>query len=208
MRPPAHPRAGRVQDAALATPSQHPGSSRATTRSDASHHPQRLVHEPRLELDSHHLKLGSCDAQRRFLARPSAWTTKRHSRTRSAGFAWYSPAYPASAQRLASGMGSRGVDDRSRALGASELRQVRKEAAPRTPSEVPRFRPIRAGDADSSGDTALDEERVADRHSVVCRRTRSGADFHARPPRHAGSQSRRSDPLSSRRCDRLALALA
>src|SRR5262245_54630225 len=45
----------------------------------------------------------------------------------------------------------------SRALGASEPRQVRKEAALRTPSQVPRSRPIRAGDADSSGDTDLDD---------------------------------------------------
>ena len=45
----------------------------------------------------------------------------------------------------------------SRALGASEPRQVRKEAALRTPSQVPRLRPIRAGDADTSGDTALDD---------------------------------------------------
>ena len=45
----------------------------------------------------------------------------------------------------------------SRALGASEPRQVRKEAALRTPSQVPRLRPIRAGDADTSGDTDLDD---------------------------------------------------
>src|SRR5688500_2728947 len=44
-----------------------------------------------------------------------------------------------------------------RALGASEPRQVRKEAALRTPSQVPRLRPIRAGDADTSGDTAFDD---------------------------------------------------
>src|SRR4029078_8691194 len=45
----------------------------------------------------------------------------------------------------------------SRALGASEPRQVRKEAALRTPSQVPRSRPIRAGDAGSSGDIDLDD---------------------------------------------------
>jgi hypothetical protein len=45
----------------------------------------------------------------------------------------------------------------SRALGASEPRQVRKEAALRTPSQVPRLRPIRAGDADTSGETAFDD---------------------------------------------------
>src|SRR5262245_60165038 len=45
----------------------------------------------------------------------------------------------------------------SRALGASEPRQVRKEAALRTPSQVPRLRPIRAGDAGTSGDTDLDD---------------------------------------------------
>ena len=45
----------------------------------------------------------------------------------------------------------------SRALGASEPRQVRKEAALRTPSQVPRLRPIRAGDTDTSGDTDLDD---------------------------------------------------
>ncbi len=33
----------------------------------------------------------------------------------------------------------------SRALGAFEPRQVRKEAALRTPSQVPRYRPTRAG---------------------------------------------------------------
>src|SRR5262245_60342209 len=44
----------------------------------------------------------------------------------------------------------------SRALGASEPRQVRKEAALRTPSQVPRLRPIRAGDADTSGEADLD----------------------------------------------------
>ena len=43
------------------------------------------------------------------------------------------------------------------ALGASEPRQVRKEAALRTPSQVPRLRPIRAGDADASGDAAFDD---------------------------------------------------
>jgi MMP 1-O-methyltransferase len=45
----------------------------------------------------------------------------------------------------------------SRALGASEPRQVRKEAALRTPSQVPRLRPVRAGDTDTSGDTDLDD---------------------------------------------------
>lgn len=45
----------------------------------------------------------------------------------------------------------------SRALRASEPRQVRKEAALRTPSQVPRLRPIRASDVDTSGDTALDD---------------------------------------------------
>src|SRR5688572_30406884 len=45
----------------------------------------------------------------------------------------------------------------SRALGASEPRQVRKEAALRTPSQVPRLRPIRAGDTDTSGETAFDD---------------------------------------------------
>src|SRR6476469_1041399 len=44
----------------------------------------------------------------------------------------------------------------SRALGASEPRQVRKEAALRTPSQVPRLRPIRAGDAGTSGDADLE----------------------------------------------------
>ncbi len=44
-----------------------------------------------------------------------------------------------------------------RALGASEPRQVRKEAALRTPSQVPRLRPIRANDADTSGDADLDD---------------------------------------------------
>jgi SAM-dependent methyltransferase len=46
----------------------------------------------------------------------------------------------------------------SRALGASEPRQVRKEAALRTPSQVPRYRPIRASDADTSGDADLEDE--------------------------------------------------
>src|SRR4026207_2085005 len=45
----------------------------------------------------------------------------------------------------------------SRALGASEPRQVRKEAALRTPSQVPRLRPIRAGDTGTSGDADLDD---------------------------------------------------
>jgi hypothetical protein len=45
----------------------------------------------------------------------------------------------------------------SRALGASEPRQVRKEAALRTPSQVPRLRPIRAGDVDTSGDADLED---------------------------------------------------
>src|SRR6185312_12345808 len=45
----------------------------------------------------------------------------------------------------------------SRALGASEPRQVRKEAALRTPSQVPRLRPIRAGGAGTSGDADLDD---------------------------------------------------
>src|SRR4029450_5945222 len=44
----------------------------------------------------------------------------------------------------------------SRALGTSEPRQVRKEAALRTSSQVPRPRPIRAGDAGTSGDTDLE----------------------------------------------------
>ena len=44
----------------------------------------------------------------------------------------------------------------SRALGASEPRQVRKEAALRTPSQVPRLRPIRVGDAGTSGDADLE----------------------------------------------------
>ena len=44
----------------------------------------------------------------------------------------------------------------SRALGASEPRQVRKEAALRTPSQVPRYRPIRVSDADTSGDADLE----------------------------------------------------
>ena len=44
----------------------------------------------------------------------------------------------------------------SRALGAFEPRQVRKEAALRTPSQVPRLRPIRAGDAGTSGDADLE----------------------------------------------------
>ena len=38
----------------------------------------------------------------------------------------------------------------SRALGAFEPRQVRKEAALRTPSQVPRHRPTRAGGGDST----------------------------------------------------------
>src|ERR1700675_642536 len=45
----------------------------------------------------------------------------------------------------------------SRALGASEPRQVRKEAALRTPSQVPRYRPIRASDAGTSGDADLED---------------------------------------------------
>src|SRR4029078_10357300 len=43
-----------------------------------------------------------------------------------------------------------------RALGASEPRQARKEAALKTPSQVPRLRPIRAGDADTSGEADLE----------------------------------------------------
>ena len=45
----------------------------------------------------------------------------------------------------------------SRALGAFEPRQVRKEAALRTPSQVPRLRPIRAGGAGTSAGHRLDD---------------------------------------------------
>ena len=48
----------------------------------------------------------------------------------------------------------------SRALGASEPRQVRKEAALRTPSQVPRLRPIRASDVDTSGESLSTTERA------------------------------------------------
>src|SRR4029078_5229662 len=57
------------------------------------------------------------------------------------------------------GMGHRHVSLTvgSRALRAFEPRQVRKEAALRTPSQVPRFRPARAGDAVSSGEARFDD---------------------------------------------------
>lgn len=45
----------------------------------------------------------------------------------------------------------------SLAARAVEPRQVRKEAALRTPSQVPRFRPARAGDAESSGEARFDD---------------------------------------------------
>ncbi len=48
----------------------------------------------------------------------------------------------------------------SRALGAFEPRQVRKEAALRTPSQVPRHRPTRAGGGDTPGATCTTTERV------------------------------------------------
>src|SRR4249919_1222564 len=73
----------------------------------------------------------------------------------------------------------------SRALGASEPRQVRKEAALRTPSQVPRLRPIRAGDAGTSGDTDFDDG-VRGRALETCanrgyQRTRPGPDLELPP---------------------------
>jgi hypothetical protein len=45
----------------------------------------------------------------------------------------------------------------SRALGAFEPRQVRKEAALRTPSQVPRHRPTRAGGGGTTRDRLHDD---------------------------------------------------
>ena len=45
----------------------------------------------------------------------------------------------------------------SRALGAFEPRQVRKEAALRTPSQVPRHRPTRAGGGDTTRDCLFED---------------------------------------------------
>src|SRR4249919_4335987 len=59
----------------------------------------------------------------------------------------------------------------SRALGASEPRQVRKEAALRTPSQVPRLRPIRASDAGTSGDADLEagaRSRASPARGLTC----------------------------------------
>ena len=45
----------------------------------------------------------------------------------------------------------------SRALGAFEPRQIRKEAALRTPSQVPRYRPTRAGGGDITQGRSIDD---------------------------------------------------
>jgi hypothetical protein len=45
----------------------------------------------------------------------------------------------------------------SRALGAFEPRQIRKEAALRTPSQVPRHRPTRAGGGDTTRGRLFDD---------------------------------------------------
>jgi hypothetical protein len=74
----------------------------------------------------------------------------------------------------------------SRALGASEPRQVRKEAALRTPSQVPRLRPIRAGDVDTSGESDLDDG-ARDR-AQLGERERAALD---RPPRRLPDSSQR-----------------
>src|SRR3989337_1022452 len=50
-----------------------------------------------------------------------------------------------------------------RALGASEPRQVRKEAALRIPSQVPRFRPAGAGDVSAPRGVTSKTERVTGR---------------------------------------------
>ena len=52
---------------------------------------------------------------------------------------------------------------RFRALGASEPRQVRKEAALRIPSQVPRFRLAGAGDAIAPRGSCSKTERVTGR---------------------------------------------
>ena len=60
----------------------------------------------------------------------------------------------------------------SRALGAFEPRQVRKEAALRTPSQVPRYRPTRAG---GGGTTQghLHDDGARDRAFFRARRCRA-----------------------------------
>ena len=54
-----------------------------------------------------------------------------------------------------------------RALGASEPRQVRKEAALRIPSQVPRSRPAGAGDASAPRGSGSKTERVTGHCSAV-----------------------------------------
>ena len=87
----------------------------------------------------------------------------------------------------------------SRALGASEPRQVRKEAALRTPSQVPRLRPIRAGDADTSGDTDLDDG-ARGRAIDSCRRRRALRETRRHAYRSvAGRSASRAQRIRARR---------
>jgi len=70
----------------------------------------------------------------------------------------------------------------SRALGAFEPRQIRKEAALRTPSQVPRYRPTRAGGGGTTRDPPIEDGTRAG-HGCFAHSRESPRNFRQRAAR-------------------------